>query len=448
MSRSGALLLVLALALSIALCCAAWAQEGQAPEPQPTAESVAAQPTAQPEATAEPLPEPASDQTDMLGEPLEPTEQTEQVEIEGFVDRSVDPSLRRPYYPLLVILVFSLMTILPFISGMIEVLNPRDEYPLPVKMSYSKDPRYLGKSARRIFVKALGERINEEGMQKVRMSKEELVEVSRSKHVPAGEQIEHAMYVPGDLVAKEKINFEKDIYVTGDATVGPESRLRAIACDGRLELGANCRISRWADCEQQVQIGEGCVLGISCSSLNEIHLGDKIVFRRLYGYKITTPDYHNSEPHLETRSPQRERIDPMNIKTIKDVATVLDGDISIASAADIDHDLIVRGDLAFGEKVMMRGSARAYGFIEVGKGTVVLGDLFAEGPIKLCQGAEVLGHVFSQESVVAEEGARMGAAGTIKSVIGKKAITLGKNVAAHGYVLTEGKGIVRCEESS
>jgi len=55
----------------------------------------------------------------------------------------------------ILILIFAIFITMPFIPGIIELLRPTDDKPMFIKMGYSKDARYFGKSFRKILRNSL-----------------------------------------------------------------------------------------------------------------------------------------------------------------------------------------------------------------------------------------------------------------------------------------------------
>jgi len=89
------------------------------------------------------------------------------------------------------------------------------------------------------------------------------------------------------------------------------------------------------------------------------------------------------------------------------------------------------------------GSYKSYKSIFIEKAAIIFGDIFAEGDIKIDDDCIVMGNVFSQSRVFIGNNVHISKPGTIKSIIGKKFVELGKNTVIYGYVLSEGEGIVK-----
>lgn len=355
----------------------------------------------------------------------------------------------RSWKPPLLLLVFVLLIIIPFVPGLIEVTVPKDRYPLPVKNTqYAKDPRYLGKSARRILTQALEGKILEEGRHTVLMSKEETIDLADDLVVPSNERVQNVQYVRGDLRAENGVRFGKEVFVGGVASIGARSRLRTLACDGPLTLGEGTRVSRWLDAEGEIVVGEGCNLGISAASAQGIRLGDRIQFRRLFGNPVTTQDYIPEGNTSPADAPPSLANIPTKVSTIKDTLDLHRKNLDLAEGEEREGHVVVKGNLTFKKGSRLKGSAKVYGATVLEKGAVVLGDIFGEGPVTVGEDAVVLGNIFSQDVVIVLPGARIGRQGALKSVIGKKEVHIAQDVCINGYVLTEGQGRIERKKRS
>ena len=340
-----------------------------------------------------------------------------------------------------IILIFSGMLFLPFWPGLRESLWPRDEYPLPVNLQYSKDPRHLGHSFRRILFEGLGGHAAAEAIRTVRLSKDETVEIRSDCRIETGLTLPHILLVQGDLQTPSRVTFHKELYVAGSASIGRHCRLRSLACDADAILGPQIRISRWIDANGDIRVGAESRLGVSCSCAGQLVLDHGVEFQRLFSPQITSPDYQ--ERHLpEPPSGRAPRMAAAQMNVIDDVVDYRRRSSLLLSGTVIEQNLVVKGDLTLSDRVSIHGDVRCDGRAIIGRDSVIWGDLFAEGPVEILHNAVIYGNLFSQDSVQLYPGVRIGQAGRIKSIIAKKRIVVDCNVAICGYVLTEGKGLV------
>jgi hypothetical protein len=362
-----------------------------------------------------------------------------------------------PLAPFLLLALFGVMILLPFLPGLLEIYRPRDEYPLPIATGYAKDPHYLGDSARRLVAAGLGARQDVVGVHEITMSRPEKVEVHPPQMLPADQRINRVLRVTGDLLAGPGCRFAREVFVAGTAQLGPSSRLRALATDGDALLGHGSVVERWVDVRGGLTVEFGCRLGAHCSTTGPLQLADGVVFQRLFGHPVRT-----EEPTGAPASSSRPTADPDASPGAGDAAAHarrggrrtggaprrIAGGLRIPAGKRLAEDLFVLGDLDLATGAHLAGSVRVSGKARLGRRAVIDGSLFAEGAVELGPGAQVTGHLFTQDRVACLAGAQVGLAGTVKSVIGKRSIRLAEGVVVHGYLLTEGEGRVACGVSS
>lgn len=342
---------------------------------------------------------------------------------------------------------FALLILLPFVPGLIEVAWPRDRYPLPIDLDYHKDPRYLGRSARALMDAALADHEGDVGRLSVKLSREEQVDVADRIEIPAGARVETLLVARGVLEIGEDAACERDAFARAGARVGARAALRALACDGPAVLGDGVRITRWLDVEGDVAVGAGAVLGAHAAASGAMTLADGVAFSRLYAETVHTAAWSGPR-ELPEPPPPFALPDVEEIRDLEDTATLHRGDLTVGPGETHDRPLVVHGDLTVAAGAKLGRTVKAYGAITLADGALLLGDAFAEGRIVVGAGASVRGNIFTQDVVELRRGTRVGAPGVRKSVVGKKGVVLGDDVAVHGYVLTDGQGRVSCRDSS
>jgi predicted acyltransferase (DUF342 family) len=365
--------------------------------------------------------------------------------------------------------IFFMMLFTPFVPGIIEYYWPKDDKRLPIDLNYVKDPRYFGIAFRAKMRNAIQsgdgvEQAQDKGafsrafkrlidsviqagakMFDGKISKKEKIEVSMSRTIAKGETLDHVLYVSGDLSVGSDAKLKNDVLVTGKAEVGTGCFVRALCSDGDLSLSRKVDVLRWIDAEGSILVGQKCDLGKSASCLGRLELGRNVTFKRLYAGCIQT---QNGSPESKPMEPNRGIEKPVpngfqDIKTIEDVLRLERGNLTVGTDEKVDGDLVVTGDLNAGNGVTFTGTLKVYGTATFGRGCKIAGSVFAEKRIRLGQGCFVGGNLFSQDAVIVGAGSCVGREKEIKSVIGKKKVTLHQGVKIYGFVESEGKGWVQ-----
>ncbi len=336
----------------------------------------------------------------------------------------------------IVFALFVLLFFLPFMPGIVELVMKEDADPLYIAMNYIKDPRYFGKSFKQLLNQATNNFTSRHGIHEVQLSKKEKLEITGSTNIPAAGQLNHLLCVQGNLVSGEKVQFNKEMYVTGNSSIGSGSAIHVLAADGNVVIGEDIRLKRWVDADGDIDIAARCNLGISASSGKILRLGPNCHFRRLYGVPVTTGD--NGETmtgSLMTLLPPIEPMPPeMTFVRIKDR--------KIAPGSMIGKNVVFPQDVQIGHGSILRGDIKSYGKLILEDNVAIEGNIFADDDIIIGRGAKISGHVFSQKTVHISSGTVISRPGTIKSIVGKKSVRIEQNVTIYGYVTTEGEGII------
>lgn len=327
---------------------------------------------------------------------------------------------------LFLFVIFMLMLLVPFVPGIKELARPRDDSPLPINMNYQRDPRYFGKSFTSILQKSLELSGFVKGTQSIRMSKEEIVEVTEKLVLSAGSHVDHVLYVKGNFRAHEGCTLEKEVYAGGKATIGEKSEIRALATEGRIHLGAETKVMRWVDSQNEIFADRECDLGWSVSCEGRLKIGSGCIFRRLYGMPIAICGKSASN-YLSGKKEE--------ISDITDTALVADSKwIVIPPGTKIGKTIISKKHLLLKRACVVLGDVKTYGNLVLEDRVRVTGNVFAEGDITVGASARILGNVFSQGAVKIGKMARIGKTGSVKSVVSRRGTVLEVNATIYGYV--------------
>jgi predicted acyltransferase (DUF342 family) len=336
----------------------------------------------------------------------------------------------------IVFILFILMLVLPFLPGMIELVKKEDADPLFISMNYKRSPRYLGNSFRNILQDAIKTIHGKTGFYDVHLSKKEQIEIRPSSAVASGRQINHLVLVRGDLFSDSHVQFNKEIHVVGNAAIGPNNVVQALSADGNVAVGDGTLVRRWLDAEGDIDIAPNCHLGISVSAGGQMKLSGNCFFHRLFAMPIVTGN-GASLPTLTEPVPL-----PWLASRNREAFFMVGKQRTIPPRSAINTNMVFHKDIQIGANTIIRGDIKAYGMLVLEDDVTIDGNLFADGDIVIGKNARISGHTFSQGSVFISTKTIISRPNTIKSIIGKKSIQIEKSVIIHGYVSTEGRGLV------
>ena len=338
--------------------------------------------------------------------------------------------------------------ILPFLPGLQEFYKEQDSSPLYIDMNYSKDPRYFAVSFRKKLTDSLAE-YKTDGIHKSEISKQETVQIMDIASLVDGTLLKNICYVRKDINTGNNVVFEKETYAHGNAKLGRNNILRGLACDGNLHALSGTKFIRWLDAQGYIRTDTGCDLGVSASCAGTLSMGSQCVFKRLYGFPIITCDSKTIPPDSgEPALTEAAAIHEKGGLTVDDLPeTIIEkierNETYIPPYSRKDCTIITPHSLTIGEYTIVSGHIKTNGAFVSGHNVIITGNLFANGDIHLGRNTHITGTVFTQGHISLDEGVIIGSKGQIKSVIGKKGITMSSQVMIYGYVMTEGTGIVR-----
>jgi predicted acyltransferase (DUF342 family) len=336
----------------------------------------------------------------------------------------------------IIFVLFIALFFLPFLPGISELVRKEDADPLYIAMDYIKDPRYFAKSFKQLLYQATDGFTAAPGTRDIRLSKKESLETTGSMNVLKAGEVNHLLCIQGDLVTRGNFRFHKEVFVTGNVSMGPNDTIQVLAAGGNITVGTDVQLTRWLDADGDIDIGAGCNLGISASSGRKLRLSQNCFFRRLYGVPITTgsgevPTINDFEPSLV----------PMEL-TSPELSFVRIKDRTIPPGTIMEKNVVFPQNVQIGCDSILKGNIKSYGKLVLEDNVTIDGNLFADDDITIGPGAEISGHVFSQKNVYISGGTIISRPDSIKSVVGKKSVRIEQNVTIYGYVTTEGEGTI------
>lgn len=326
--------------------------------------------------------------------------------------------------------LFLFLLLFPFLPGIIELFRPKDSEPLFVRMDYSKDPRYFGSAFKDLLRDSLRED-SSVGTKNIKLSKDEKIDVVLSANISQGRRVLGILYASGKISSEENAVFDKEVYAVGGAVIGARNIVRAIASDSDIKLSEEVKVIRWLDAEEGITADKHCDLGISASCAAELKLDTGNAFKRLWGKPVATRGLSSGSVRPDDSLAGHLK---STMKNDKDIEV-------IPPSTTVGKTLVVKKNLEIRENCVLMQSVKVYGDLIVGENTKIYGNVFSEGNIDIKEGCEISGNIFSQGAIRLRDRVRVGNSGSIKSVIGKKEVLIGRDVRIFRYVMTEGRGL-------
>jgi cytoskeletal protein CcmA (bactofilin family) len=310
----------------------------------------------------------------------------------------------------------------PLVPGLLELRSPGAQ-PMRVDQQYARDPRYLGKAWRStvdpLLMKArAGERVP------FMKRKDEFASLVGDERLPDNMHVTDVVLARGSFQAGAGTTL-LDVFAAGMVDLGADCKIRCLAADDNVKLGARTTVTRWVDVEGNLHASPSCDLGSSASATGTLIVDGGSRFRRLFAAPIVAGTGNGSATPLSNW--RRHRSD--SVKTI-------------ASGQRVDGDVIADGDVMLGAGTIVNGSIKAGGGVLVGAAARVQGNVIARGDVAVGQRAAISGHIFSDCTITIATGAAVGRPDDMKTVQAVETLQLAPGATVYGWAICERGGSV------
>lgn len=340
------------------------------------------------------------------------------------------------------ILVFLILLAAPLIVAAVHGKTQKGNI-LTIRQSYTKDPRYFGRSFSKMMEAAIPQM--KDGV--IHLSRDEAVWDADAHPAFPDSPINAVVIARAHdfCPAEAGLNFKKEIYCQTDARFTAENtHLRAVYSKKRVLLGNGCRVLRWVDAEGAVAVFDHCDLGQSLSSGEQLVVGYDNTFCRLYA-PVVRLGQRPDEPDLfaQKRDTRLFRL-PVSGENMRNVRYI--GDDMASGDGTVPYSILTTHDLKLSDGLILRGDIHSDGAVRIMEKAVVLGNIFAERDILLERDSTVLGNVFTQGDIFFEKGACVGQPNRISSVIARGSIRFSGGNNVYGYIVAGDGGYILKEE--
>lgn len=232
-----------------------------------------------------------------------------------------------------------------------------------------------------------------------------------------------------------------EIYARDELVVREGGLLRAVLCDGAIELGAGCGVLRWAH-GQRITLGPHSRAAGRLSASEHIQVANGCRFERLSAPRIV---FGKGADAVDPPHPAGASL-PVDLSRTHGVEWqgetgrwLCDGDLDIGDNLLVDGHLIVRGNLRIGAGCLLRGSVKVYGSATLGSGSSIAGAMFARGTIDVGAGCELAGPLSSSHAIQIGNGCRIGTGSRMSSLAAPDILIAG-DCTCHGSIWARNEG--------
>jgi len=224
----------------------------------------------------------------------------------------------------------------------------------------------------------------------------ERIFVAGGAQYPAGRKEKEILVIEGDFNCGRNCDFEKELMVKGNCSIGPDTQLQALAVDGTLHVGEGARVRRWVDAVKELTVGKDAVVKSRVTSRTSIELMPGSQALSLFAPEVftegrfenglqieLTPAVIAQLPHLEKDAKAAHGYDPAKLFSMGGNTYLYNGNLHLSAPLHLRAAFVVRGDFSCPKESLLEADLKAYGSISIGAASVVKGNLTAGGDMAL-----------------------------------------------------------------
>jgi predicted acyltransferase (DUF342 family) len=342
----------------------------------------------------------------------------------------------------LLIIIFMVLLIIPFLPAIMEMVNPKDNEPLFIDQQYTRDPRHLDKQLMedlKPFLAATQNGKKDLGKYRNNIT----VEHKDDYTVPDSFKVDSLVIVDNNVKSGKNVTFNQPLYVRGNAEFSENTTLDIAMVNGDISLGKNSKVHRWISSNANITAGKEVELGkhLACKGILQLDKG--CTFTNLYAMPIASQNSDFSKDFTIPPAVEfpKDNKDPMT--KVNDMNWYVSNKlVTIPPYSLVNNSMIIKTDIVLRKGSVFNGDLKVYGKVIIEEDVRIYGELLCNGDVVIGEGSFIRENLFTQSTITMKSGVRIGLPGQHKSVIGKKGITIGSNVVIYGNILTAGKGII------
>lgn len=266
-------------------------------------------------------------------------------------------------------------------------------------MGYVRMEDYFGQSFRTKlagWIKTLPRATNSSTGLRVFDKGNERIFVAGGAQYPPGRKEREILVIEGDFLCGRDCDFEKELMVKGNCSIGQDTQLQALAVDGTLHVGEGVRVRRWVDAVKHLTMGADAVVSSRVTSRTSIEFLPGAQALSLFAPEVFTEGRHESElqiemapavivqlPHPEKDATAANGYDPEKLFSMGGNTYLYNGNLHLTAPLHLRSAFVVRGDFSCPKESLLEADLKASGSITIGAASVVKGNLVAGGDMAL-----------------------------------------------------------------
>jgi hypothetical protein len=238
------------------------------------------------------------------------------------------------------------------------------------------------------------------------------------------------------------------LFSRSDCVVQKAAKVTAIVSTGSLTLGEGVTVKEFADCRDEMIVGDSCSIGSSATSSVAIRLGRNVIAGSVFAPEITTSGVSlppqvsaaRVEPvHIPPSGGQAAKSDRRTgpLRRIADDTWLFDGDLEMGSPLSVAGNLIVLGSLSAAAGSVLRGDVKTRGDLILGENCFCRGSLVSDRDLELGRGTRFARSVYAAGELKIGAGT-IGEGPDAIGVYGRSGVLLEGGISIRGRIASEG----------
>ncbi|KMN81492.1 hypothetical protein VK98_13485 [Chromobacterium sp. LK11] len=254
--------------------------------------------------------------------------------------------------------------------------------------------------------------------------------------------VDEEVLAAGELRIPAHFSFLKEIHCDDNIVAAQGVILRSVLADGKLKLGPDSSILRWAGAGD-MDIAPGAQLFGRAVAEHRLDIAGPVRFQRIQAAAIRMG---GELRRLPPARPLRE-VDIENLRTPHPFnaemrRAVVDGDFRLPENSLLRGHLVVRGGLSVGPGCRIEGSVKASGPVRLARGVLVDGAVISDHSIVCREDCRLLGPVVADRFVAIGAHSALGAPDS-PNTVSSRLVLLTPPLIAHGTIWARVRGKVR-----
>jgi predicted acyltransferase (DUF342 family) len=284
----------------------------------------------------------------------------------------------------------------------------------------------------------------------------ERIQISNALEYPPKTRSDDILVVRNSFKCLAGCYFGREIYVSGDASIGAGSQLQAIAADGNLCLSSHVQVARWIDSLGNMDVGAYSIVHARATAGGVIHLAKAVQVKSVFAPTIRTynsgsksssklPSHSPETADLPSLGPAEFKagwksdfgIEAKRLSMLSSDCWFYNGNFKPSTALHIKTKLIISGSCTIPAGSILDKDIKSKKSITIGAGSICRGNVIAEENMLFEDSSCFYGIIHAARKLRLCRGVRGGDEGMKVAAFSMETLTVDENITVHGKLASE-----------